>query len=173
MTATSTGSRVVLRSGVVAVALLVAMAVAPAAAPQGTVPGGETIESFTELPIDDTENPCGSAVGSADGFGIIATKTKNDGSFRVITRYAGEFDVALTGDPIPNVWDDAATSLTGVLFLRTVEDSTGETKIRLRVWGETDTGVAARINQLIVFGPTGGHTVWNCFDGTGRHRVDF
>ena len=93
---------------------------------------------------------------------------------RVVTRFLGEFNVELTGDPIPNVWDPAAMTATGVLFVKTVEESRDDTfRARLKVWGETDTGVPIRINQKFVAGPDGGSVQWNCFDGTGRHRMDF
>ena len=146
--------------------------VAPAAGDQPAA-GPPEVEEFTIAPIADTENPCGSAVGEGEGFGAITTFTRTDGSTRIVTRFVGHFLVDLPGDPVPNVWDPNATTLEGTFALTSVEDSTKGFRLRLRVWGETDTGVNGRINQKIVAGPEGGYMTWNCFDGTGKHRVDF
>lgn len=169
------GTRLRPANGLVMLLLIVAMvvAVAPAGAEQAPAAGAEVVvEQFSTLPIDDTDNPCGSAVGSATGFGVVTTHTRDDGSTRVVTRFIGEFDVDLTGDPVPNVWDEEAVEAEGLLMLRTVEDSAKGFRLRLRVWGTTDTDVSMRINQKLVADPSGGYMAWNCFDGTGRHRVD-
>ena len=137
----------------------------------GAVPalgaGDVTVELFSELPIADTENPCGSAVGSATGKGVIRTHGEE-----TTTLFKGRFHVDLTGNPIPNAWDDAATTASGHLTLRIVE-SPDSFELFLRVRGTTDTGVMADLVQKLRAGPNGGAMRWNCFDGNGPQQLEF
>lgn len=154
------------RRTTIVIAMVLALFLAIGALP-AQARGGGSIDHFTELPIADTENPCGSAVGSATGWGVEHVRGGTTTTF-----FAGRFDVELTGDPIANAWDESANRLRGFLVLKTVETATGF-NLFLRVWGRTDTGVRGRFVQKLSVGPEGGAMSWNCYDGQGPQHVEF